>query len=156
MGLIDFVKSAGSKIFGGDKPEPSAADSAAFNEQRAAMLKRAVTNLGIEIADFDIDTTDDLVTVRGTAKSQEDKEKAVLIIGNHSGIARVDDQLQLPAAPPSVFHTVESGDTLSAIAKKHYGSANKYHAIFEANRPMLADPDKIYPGQVLRIPALDD
>jgi nucleoid-associated protein YgaU len=49
-------------------------------------------------------------------------------------------------------YTVEKGDTLSGIAKKMYGNANKYPQIFEANKPMLKDPDKIYPGQVLRIP----
>ena len=50
-------------------------------------------------------------------------------------------------------YTVEKGDTLSRIAKEMYGDAGKYPAIFEANKPMLKDPDKIYPGQVLRIPA---
>jgi nucleoid-associated protein YgaU len=54
--------------------------------------------------------------------------------------------------PEAVFYTVKSGDTLSKIASEHYGSASKYPTIFEANRPMLSDPDKIYPGQVLRIP----
>jgi nucleoid-associated protein YgaU len=47
---------------------------------------------------------------------------------------------------------VKSGDTLSAIAKQFYGDAGRYSAIFEANKPMLKDPDEIYPGQVLRIP----
>ena len=47
----------------------------------------------------------------------------------------------------------QTGDTLSKIAKEMYGDANKYPVIFEANKPMLKDPDKIYPGQVLRIPA---
>ena len=55
--------------------------------------------------------------------------------------------------PQSNMYTVVSGDTLSAIAKKEYGDANKYMKIFEANQPMLSDPNKIYPGQVLRIPA---
>jgi nucleoid-associated protein YgaU len=59
-----------------------------------------------------------------------------------------------PAADEPVFHTVKSGDTLSAISKQVYGDANKYNAIFEANRPMLSSPDKIYPGQSLRIPKL--
>ena len=49
-------------------------------------------------------------------------------------------------------YTVAKGDTLSKIAKEFYGEANKYHQIFEANKPMLKDPDKIYPGQMLRIP----
>jgi nucleoid-associated protein YgaU len=52
------------------------------------------------------------------------------------------------------FYTVKSGDTLSAIAKRYYGDANRYSAIFEANKPMLTDPDKIYPGQTRRIPRL--
>ena len=56
------------------------------------------------------------------------------------------------AAAEARFHTVVRGDTLSAIAKQFYGDAGKYNAIFEANRPMLSHPDKIYPGQVLRIP----
>jgi nucleoid-associated protein YgaU len=51
-------------------------------------------------------------------------------------------------------HVVAKGDTLSKIAKEVYGNANKYPVIFEANKPMLTDPDKIYPGQVLRIPLL--
>ena len=54
------------------------------------------------------------------------------------------------------FHTVESGDTLGKIAKIFYGNAMKYPVIFEANKPMLTHPDKIYPGQVLRIPPLVD
>jgi len=57
--------------------------------------------------------------------------------------------------PEAQFYTVVSGDTLGKIAKAHYGNAMKYPVIFEANTPMLSDPDKIYPGQVLRIPALD-
>ena len=47
---------------------------------------------------------------------------------------------------------MKSGDTLSKIAREFYGSANKYPVIFEANKPMLSNPDRIYPGQVLRIP----
>jgi nucleoid-associated protein YgaU len=48
---------------------------------------------------------------------------------------------------------VQKGDTLSKVAKEMYGDANKYPQIFEANKPMLTHPDKIYPGQKLRIPA---
>ena len=47
---------------------------------------------------------------------------------------------------------MKPGDTLSKIAKQFYGEPNKYSAIFEANKPMLKDPDEIYPGQMLRIP----
>ena len=95
-------------------------------------------------------------TVTGKAKDQATKEKAVLIAGNVEGIAQVDDQLEVAEkAPEAQFHTVVSGDNLSKIAKKYYGNAMKYPVIFEANKPMLKDPDKIYPGQVLRIPLLE-
>lgn len=53
-------------------------------------------------------------------------------------------------------YTVAKGDTLSHIAKEHYGKASKWQVIFEANRDQLSDPDKIYPGQVLKIPPLDE
>jgi nucleoid-associated protein YgaU len=52
-------------------------------------------------------------------------------------------------------YTVEKGDTLSHIAKAHYGRASKWRAIFDANRDVLDDPDRIQPGQVLHIPAID-
>ena len=71
-----------------------------------------------------------------------------------ASVSDVDNNLQYPAGTASQFHDVVSGDTLSAISKKYYGDANKYNTIFEANKPMLSHPDKIYPGQKLRIPAL--
>jgi nucleoid-associated protein YgaU len=58
-----------------------------------------------------------------------------------------------PAAASARTYTVKSGDTLSAIAKQHLGDANAYMKIYEANRDQLSDPDKIKPGQVLKIPA---
>ena len=94
--------------------------------------------------------------MHGTAKNQETKEKVILVVGNTAGIAGVSDEMDVEVEEPvATFHTVERGDTLSKIAKKVYGNAMKYPVIFEANRPMLTHPDKIYPGQVLRIPALD-
>ena len=85
------------------------------------------------------------------------REKIVLILGNTAGIGGVDDQLTVEAPEPeATYYTVVSGDSLSKIAKAHYGDAMKYPVIFEANKPMLTDPDKIYPGQVLRIPPLGD
>jgi nucleoid-associated protein YgaU len=67
----------------------------------------------------------------------------------------VDDQMTVRMqTAEALLYTVESGDTLSKIAREQYGSAGKYMAIFDANKPMLKDPNKIYPGQVLRIPPL--
>ena len=105
---------------------------------------------------FSIELDDDTVTVYGKVDSQDEKEKVVLALGNVNGIATVDDRLNVvEPKPESTFYEVKSGDSLSKIAKAHYGDAMKYPQIFEANKPMLKDPDKIYPGQVLRIPPLE-
>ncbi|BFO62293.1 hypothetical protein AVXHC21_41880 [Acidovorax sacchari] len=95
------------------------------------------------------------VTVQGEAPTQAAKEKVTLCCGNVSGVTSVDNQMAVQASEPEAqYHDVVRGDTLSAIAKKYYGDANKYPRIFEANQPMLTHPDKIYPGQKLRIPPL--
>ena len=97
-----------------------------------------------------------MATVSGLAKDQATREKIILVVGNSAGIAQVDDKMDVEnKEPEAVFHTVERGDTLSKISKEHYGDPNQYPLIFEANKPMLDDPDKIYPGQVLRIPPMD-
>ena len=103
---------------------------------------------------FDAKTS--TVNVSGTAEDQATKEKVILCCGNVAGVEKVDENIDVrQSSPPAQYHTVVSGDTLSAIAKKVYGDANKYQAIFEANKPMLKHPDKIYPGQSLRIPPLN-
>ena len=90
-------------------------------------------------------------------KDYLDKEKIILALGNVEGVSAVDDQMNvLKSEPAAVFYEVKSGDTLSKIAKAHYGNAQKYMEIFEANKPLLKDPNKIYPGQVLRIPSLEE
>ncbi len=164
MGLFDFVKEAGAKMFGGDDDREAevqaqaAADEAEaqrLQSRRLAMkLVGAVEQMGFGVDGLSIRVDGDTATVSGTAISQSEREKVVLMIGNTQGIARVDDQMEVQAEPPATFYTVVSGDTLSKIAKEHYGDAMKYPVIFEANKPMLEDPDKIYPGQVLRIPPI--
>ena len=150
MGLFDFVKNAGDKVFSKDDQE------AEMNQARADSLTGHVGSLGIEIRELEITFDDGLVTARGITQSQADKEKILLTVGNTYGVGQVDDQLTVVVPEPeAVFYTVKSGDTLGGIAKEHYGNAMKYPTIFEANKPMLTDPNKIYPGQVLRIPALD-
>ena len=92
--------------------------------------------------------------VTGDVGSQEDKEKILVAVGNVTGIGQVNDSVTVTqSGAESRYYTVKSGDTLSAISKAMYGSANDYQRIFEANKPMLKHPDKIYPGQVLIIPA---
>lgn len=158
MGLFDFVKNAGEKIFGKDEPEvaPQVRDvdpKQLETLKRNKALQQLVGRLGLEVEGLRIEVTGDTATVWGKVDDQAEREKVVLAVGNVVGIARVDDRLEAKKkAPEAQMHTVVSGDTLSKIAKKYYGDAKKYPQIFEANKPMLKDPDKIYPGQVLRIP----
>ena len=153
MGLFSFIKNAGARVFGiGKTTEEEAAEA-------AAGLRNAVETLGFNVVDLNIEVADDVATIWGEADSQATREKVVLVVGNTEGIASVDDRMTVAVAeveePVAQFHTVVSGDTLGKIAKTYYGNAMKYPVIFEANKPMLSHPDKIYPGQVLRIPALD-
>jgi nucleoid-associated protein YgaU len=155
MGLFSFIKNAGAKVFGiGKTTEEESAEAA---REKASKLTNAVETLGFKVLDLNIDVNGDSAIVWGQANSQETREKVVLVVGNTAGIASVDDRMTVEIEEPEAqFHTVVKGDYLSKIAKKYYGNAMKYPVIFEANKPMLTDPDKIYPGQVLRIPALKD
>ena len=169
MGLFDFIASAGDKLFG---------DS----EIDELKVREHIMALGLKLDPFGVvaDQSKKMVSLIGRAATLDDKEKAIVAAGNIKGVERVDDRLRLGIEPKSAtpvtadavtlpsqtlepgadeqptarFYTVVSGDTLSGIAKKEYGSANKYPLIFEANKPMLSDPDKIYPGQTLRIPPI--
>ncbi|MEM9546357.1 MAG: peptidoglycan-binding protein LysM [Bacteroidota bacterium] len=153
MGLFSFLKNAGAKLLG-RKAESNEAEAAANDVERAGLLKSIIEGSGVGIENLDVELDDDKVTVYGQTESIEDKEKIVLIAGNVEGIATVDDRISVVAPVQSRFHEVKSGDTLSKISKEVYGDAMKYNIIFEANQPMLTHPDKIYPGQMLRIPNL--
>lgn len=165
MGMFDFIKNAGEKIF---KPGEAKAEEA---------IAKHIQSYGLDIKGLKIEVDGSTATIEGEAKDVPTREKAVLVAGNIDGIDQVDDRMTVAAGPSgadfsavvgsssavvgaggegawtSRTYTVQKGDTLSAIAKEMYGNGNKYMVIFEANKPMLADPDKIYPGQVLRIPA---
>ncbi|MBU3031532.1 peptidoglycan-binding protein LysM [Paracoccus marinaquae] len=162
MAIWDFVKDAGKSVFGKAeaatpaKPAPEKPDAAAEDSRRkVAALKAELRALNLDADDVHLTLKGDLVKIESRGADRETMEKLILAVGNIDGIAKVEADLPeepAAAARPPVFHTVQKGDTLSAIAKKYLGSANRYPAVFEANRPMLSDPDKIYPGQVLRIP----
>ena len=139
MGLWNFVKGAGKSLFG----------SAEAAEPDAGILTKEVADLGLDATGLDISVVDGKVKVTGEAVSQEMKEKVILAVGNVEGVAEVEDEV---AGVDPVFHTVKKGDTLWAISAKALGNGARYEEIFEANKPMLSHPDKIYPGQVLRIP----
>ena len=165
MGVFSFIKDAGAKVFGigkttAEEAAEASADAATAKSRReeaaASRLEETVSDLQLQVEGLNINIADDAATISGMAYDQATKEKVVLVVGNSNGIATVDDQMTVEHAEPEAqFHTVVSGDTLGKIAKNYYSNAMKYPVIFEANKPMLTDPDKIYPGQVLRIPALD-
>ena len=155
MGLFAFIKDAGEKLFGrgeaqAAQPDPAAANAAAANAIKDYIIKMNLSAEGLAVG---FDGASGTVTVSGKAATQEIKEKILLCCGNVAGVVQVDDKLSVaePTNPPQ-FYTVVRGDNLSKIAKQYYGNANEYMKIFEANKPMLTHPDKIYPGQVLRIP----
>jgi nucleoid-associated protein YgaU len=183
MSIVSFIQDAGEKLFkfpGHAKPAPdvrplpgkpaptAAAASApagvdALNRSAADAIRHYLASKGLSVEQLKVDyegaTT--TVTVSGSVPDQATREKIVLLAGNVANVHHVNDQLSVTGAgaggsggAASDYYEVKSGDTLSKIAQDVYGSAGKYSAIFEANKPMLSDPDKIYPGQKLRIPRL--
>ena len=153
MGIFDFFKKAGTKVFKNEELENAKAEEA--HARKIQLLENIVENVGYEIENLKVELNNDVIVIHGSANNQAEKEKVNLALGNVDGISAVDDRLTVEEQiPTSTFYTVKSGDTLSKIAKAQYGNAMKYMEIFEANQPMLSDPNKIYPGQVLRIPPL--
>jgi nucleoid-associated protein YgaU len=153
MGLMSFIKEAGRKL-GIGKAEATQPEGSPVPDTPAAdALKAEIKSLGLNVKDLAVDVDGDTVKVSGTTPDQATKEKLVVALGNVAGVAAVDESVTAEKVEPkAVIYVVKKGDTLSAIAQKQYGKASKYTKIFEANRPMLKDPDKIYPGQALRIP----
>lgn len=159
MGLFSFLKSAGSRILADKAVENEANEAAnAAHDRRVSALESVVRQSELQVENLSVDLEGDRVTVYGVTDSLAVKEKVVLALGNVNGIATVDDRISVTEAeepePQADFYEVKSGDSLSKIAKQFYGDPMKYGVIFEANTPMLSDPNKIYPGQMLRIPKL--
>ncbi|TFH83583.1 MULTISPECIES: peptidoglycan-binding protein LysM [Pseudomonas] len=145
MSLLSFVKEAGEKLI--DLLTPG-------NANASEQLKEHINKVGLGNPNVQATVDGDKVTVTGEVASQEEKEKILLAVGNIEGVGSVDDQITVtgPVVAAARFVVVKKGDTLSAISLAVYGNANQYNKIFEANKPMLKDVNKIYPGQTLRIP----
>lgn len=149
MGLFSFIKNAGEKLFRGSESA----------EEKATKVKEHLGKYNFDLSGVKFSVNDEEVTVSGQAKNIDEKQRILATAGNVEGISSVNDALTLKE-PLKVnipdlnktMYTVKSGDSLSKIAKEVYGDVNAYNRIFDANRPMLSDPDKIYPGQVLYIP----
>jgi nucleoid-associated protein YgaU len=145
MALFDFFKrDKGKELF----------EANADAQKRADAIKREIQRLGLP-GNINVQVEGSKVRVTGDVPDEATRQKLAMIVGNVKYIEAVDDSglsgIQPQARQPKV-HEVQSGDTLSSIAKQHYGDANAYQRIFAANQPMLKDPDEIYPGQVLIIP----
>ena len=169
MGIISFFKAAGEKLFGHAETEQVAAAAAAAPADTGALERLAKANqtaadaitayiasqgLSADALSVEFDGATTTATVSGVAADQATREKIILCCGNVTGVSGVNDLMTVAQpADESRWYTVVKGDTLSKVAKEHYGNANAYMKIFEANRPMLGHPDKIYPGQLLRRPA---
>lgn len=164
MGMFSFIKEAGEKLFGIGKAEaaaptattPSPEQVAALGQTAAQAIATYINSMGLKIEALDVgfDPASATVTVAGIAPDQATREKVVLCCGNVASVTQVNDLMTVATPEPeSQMYTVVKGDNLSKISKAFYGTPNKYPQIFEANKPMLTHPDKIYPGQVLRIPA---
>ncbi|MFW2392518.1 MAG: peptidoglycan-binding protein LysM [Methyloceanibacter sp.] len=144
MGFFDFVKNAGKSLFGAD--DANAAEAIAKEVGDPSLADK-----------INVEVDGENVKISGEIPDQETKEKIIVAAGNVEGVSRVEENIETTQeAPEATYHTVEKGDTLWAIAEKAYSDGTKYKMIFDANTPMLSDPDKIYPGQVLRIPPLAD
>ncbi len=159
MGLFSFIKNAGAKLFKKKEVAPAVEATASGpvmteEELEIAALRGEVAKLGININDLNI-IMGKSVSIHGETLTTADREKIILAIGNVEGICTVEDYITVTnPEPEATFYTVQKGDSLSLIAKSQYGDPMKYPLIFEANKPMLSHPDKIYPGQSLRIPQL--
>ena len=164
MGLLSFIKDAGEKLFGRGEAKaaqetaasaPSPENIKQANDKAAEAIQTYLGALGLSATGLTV-TFDGATTtacVFGACDSQETREKILVAAGNVAGVSAVEDRMSVvTAAAESRYYTVVKGDTLSKIAKEMYGNAAKYPVIFEANKPMLSHPDKIYPGQMLRIP----
>ena len=141
MGLLSFAKDIGHKLFSN---EAEAAEKVAshINEDNPG-----INNLEVQVEDG-------VATLSGEAESAEALQKAVLMAGNIQGIKVVNDNgVTAPAPMEEVeYYEIKSGDTLWAVAQKYYDDGSKYTRIFEANREVIKDPDKIFVGQKIRIP----
>jgi nucleoid-associated protein YgaU len=141
MGLFDFVKEIGHKLFNRD-------------EEAAEKIKKHIEAANPGITGLGVEFKNGVVSISGQAASAEAMEKAVLMAGNVQGVSEVKiDKLQAPPVQAKVeYYIIKKGDTLSAIAKQFYGKPNDYPKIFEANREVIKDPNLIFPGQKIRIP----
>lgn len=144
MGLFDFARNIGKKLFGKEDEAPAA-------------IKQHIEEDNPGVSNLQVQVKDGVATLTGQAQSAEALEKAVLMTGNALGIDKVQaDQMSIAdgskVGGDDEFYVIQKGDTLWKIAEKAYGDGSKYNRIVEVNREVIRDPNKIFPGQKIRIP----
>ena len=150
MSLFSFVKDLGHRLFTNDG-------------EAAEKIAQEINSNNPGITGLKVEFRDGTVFLSGEASSAEAVQKAVLLAGNAGGVSSVNvDGVKLPGglsaqsietAGNVQYYIIQSGDNLSKIAKHFYGDPNKYPVIFEANKEVIKDANKIFPGQKIRIPA---
>ena len=168
MGVFSFLKNVGERVFDQieeqreHRPIPQLEKLSVFKEglqrQKINLLQRIMDSSGVAVKNLSIAMQGTTVVVSGEVNAQADRERFILTLGNVAGVSAVDDRIMVNASTPkpkAVFYEVKKGDSLSKIANLYYGDPMKYNHIFQANQPMLTNPDRIYPGQKLRIPPFD-
>ncbi len=145
MSLLDFAKDVGRQLFDTD------AEAADNIRQHLEIKLSGIRNLSVEF-------NDGVATICGECPNEATRNNAILIAGDVKGVERiVADDLTFPEPPPEEkeqfeLYEIVSGDTLGAIAKRFYGKASLYTKIHEANKELIPDPNRIYPGQKIKIP----
>jgi len=146
MSFLDFAKDMGRQLFDRD-------------DLAADRIKEHLEVTLTSVKDLTVEFDDGTVTLCGECLSEGDRTRALLVAGNVQGVEKVvADDLTAPAPKPEEpeekfeYYEIKSGDSLSAIAKRYYGKPMEYKRIFEANRGVIENPDRIYPGQKIKIP----
>ena len=159
MGIFNFIKDAGSNLFESDRKKKvekelkSKGLKTTDDMIKAQMIQDHINSLGLTVQNLNVQVKGHAAQVHGSVSDQSIKEKAVLAAGNIEGISKIEDYVTVAQEQPKAqFHEVVAGETLSQISKRYFGDTNHFMDIYEANKPLLKDPDHIYPGQTLRIP----
>lgn len=143
MGLFDFAADIGRKLF--NKEEDAS---------KAVTEHLAEDNPGVE--NLSVTVENGVAKISGAASTAVAIEKAVLMAGNVAGITNVNiDDVVIESGElggDDEFYVIEKGDTLWKIAEKAYGNGAKYKEIVDANKEVIKDENKIFPGQKIRIP----
>ena len=144
MGLFDFVGDIGKKLF-------------ERSEDAAQAVEKHINEDNPGIENVSVKVENGVANISGLAATATALEKAVLMVGNIAGISQVKiDGVTVQngesVADDTEFYVIQKGDTLWKIAEKHYGNGAKYTAIVTANREVIKDADRIFPGQKIRLP----